>query len=236
MARHYFGDVSPIGRRLTLEREPHPYDIVGVVGDAKYSDLRDPAPRTVYLNAFQDGRISSHFALRTSVAPTAVVSQVRVAVEEVVKRVPIAKVTTLDDQINASLVLERVVATLSLLFGALGALLAAIGLYGLLAYTVTRRTGEIGLRLALGATERDVLRMVLMGALALVGVGIAVGAPLAWWTRRVASAVLENLTVGSAWPTAFAAAALLAVALVAAYLPARRAARVQPMDALRRGA
>jgi ABC-type antimicrobial peptide transport system permease subunit len=149
------------------------------------------------------------------------------------KTVRIARVTTMDDQVNASIVPERLIATLSGFFGGLGALLAAIGLYGLLAYTVARRTNEIGIRMALGATERDVTAMVLKSALGLVLAGLLVGAPIAAWSQRVVASLVENVTLGIAMPIAVAAAAMIAVALLAAYVPARRAARVQPIDALR---
>ncbi len=134
---------------------------------------------------------------------------------------------------DASIVPERLIALLSGLFGALGAALAGIGVYGLLAYTVARRTNEIGIRMALGATRGDVTRMVLKGALGLVCAGLVVGAPIAVWSKRIAASLIENLPVESALPIAFAAAAMMAVALVAAYVPARRAAGVDPMEALR---
>jgi ABC-type antimicrobial peptide transport system permease subunit len=134
---------------------------------------------------------------------------------------------------DASIVSERIVAMLSGLFGGLGSALAALGLYGLLAYTVARRTHEIGIRMALGATEGDVARMVLKGALGLVAAGLLVGAPLVFLSRRFAATLLENLAVESAMPLAFSAAVLVAVALAAAYVPARRASRVAPVVALR---
>jgi putative ABC transport system permease protein len=232
MARHYFGDASPIGRRMTMERETATFEIVGVVADAKYSDLREPAPRTVYLNAFQ-GSIASHFAIRTSVRPASIAASVRHAAADVIPSVAIAKVTTLDEQLNASLVIERLTATLSTLFAAAGAALAAIGLYGLLAYTVARRTGEIGLRLALGATDRDVMKMVLTGAAGLACTGFLAGLPFAWWSARLGARLVPDLPAASPWSFGLAAMGLLGVALVAAFVPARRASRVQPADALR---
>jgi predicted permease len=233
MARHYFGDASPLGKHFTFEHDTVPFEIVGVAGDAKYADLHEAAPPTVYLNAFQERGVASTFALRTRGVPTAVAAEVRRAVTEVLPTVNIAKVTTLADQMDASLLQERVLATLSTLFGALGASLAAMGLYGLLAYTVARRTSEIGVRMALGATQRDVTRMILKSALTLVAVGLVAGAPVALWGRRVAAGMIENLHATTALPIVIAALAMIGVALLAAYVPARRAARVNPVDALR---
>src|SRR4030095_3593980 len=110
MARHYFGDTSPLGKHLTFENDAVPFEIVGVAADAKYADLHEAAPPTVYLNAFQDRGVPSTFALRTSVVPTAVAADVRHAVTEVLPTVNIAKVTTLADQMDASLLQERVLA------------------------------------------------------------------------------------------------------------------------------
>jgi predicted permease len=233
LARHYFGGASPLGRHLAFERDPVPYEIVGVVGDAKYADLHDPAPQTVYLNTFQDRQIASRFALRTSVEPTSVAPQVRRAVDEILKTVRVEKVRTLEEQVNASIVLERLVAALAGVFGALGTGLAALGLYGLLAYTVARRTNEIGVRMALGATGRDVTRMVLKGALGLVGAGVALGVPAAIWGGHIAASLVQNLQAGRAASIAIAGTIMIGVALLASYLPARRAARINPTEALR---
>ncbi len=135
--------------------------------------------------------------------------------------------------VDASIVPERVIAMLSSFFGGLGASLAALGVYGLLAYTVTRRTTEIGIRMALGAAKSDITRMVLRDALDLVCAGFVIGVPLALLSRRAVSGVVTDLRLDSMWPLVFATATILAIAVVAAYVPARRAARVEPVEALR---
>jgi predicted permease len=246
MARSYFGDRNPIGRRFQLVGPSNSgitgappdqmYEIVGVVGDAKYLDLREAPPRTIYLNAFQEPRmLANRFALRTTGRLGAVAGEVQRIVREDLKTVTVSDMTTMDDLVDASVVPERVMAMLSSFFGGLGASLAALGLYGLLAYTVTRRTNEIGIRMALGAATSDISRMVLRGALGLVGAGLAIGVPLALLSRRAASRVVTDLRADSMWPLVLATATMLAIALVAAYVPARRAARVEPVEALRSG-
>jgi ABC-type antimicrobial peptide transport system permease subunit len=158
---------------------------------------------------------------------------VRRIVREDLKTVPVTSVMTMDDLVDASVVPERVIATLSSFFGGLGASLATLGLYGLLPYTVSCRTNEIGIRSALGATRADISRMVLRGALGLVCAGLVIGVPLGLLGRRAASRVVTDLPADSVWPLVLATAAMLAIALVAAYVPARRAARVEPIEALR---
>jgi predicted permease len=234
LARHYFGTSNPVGRRFTFDDQTRSYEIVGVVADAKYLDLYDAPPRTVYLNAFQ-GALggTSHFALRTDVAPSAVAADVRRVVGQVVPNVSIGRVTTLTEQVDASIVIERLIALLSTAFGAVGALLAAIGLYGLLTYTVSRRTTEIGVRMALGATREQITSMVLSSALGLVVAGLVIGGPIAVFTPRVLARLVQSLTVEPPLPLVVAALVMIGVGLAAAYLPARRASRVQPIEALR---
>ena len=244
VARYYFGDRDPIGGRFQLvgpsssgitgAPPDQAYTIIGVVRDAKYLDLREAPPRTIYLNAFQErSMFVNELALKTSGRPAAVTDEVRRIVREELKTVSIARVTTMDDLIDASVVSERVIATLSAFFGGLGASLAALGLYGLLAYTVTRRTNEIGIRMALGATRAHVSRMVFKGALGLVCAGLVIGVPLGVLSRRAATRIVTDLSVESLWPLALATATMLAIALVAAYVPTRRAASVEPIGALR---
>jgi predicted permease len=232
LARQYFGGRDPIGRHVWLEKERDPYEIVGVAGDAKYQDARLAPPPIVYLFAPMS-RGSNDLSLRTSVPATAIAGDARRIVDDVFGTDSVGRVTTLAEQVDASIVPERLLAILAGFFGAVAALLAAIGLFGLLAYTVARRTKEIGIRVALGATSGDVIRMVAASAGWLVGAGLLLGAPAAFWSTRLAASIVENLRPGGAVPIAAAAATLIAVALVAAYVPARRATRVEPVIALR---
>jgi putative ABC transport system permease protein len=233
MARYYFGDANPIGRHLTFDQHPGSYEIVGVAADAKYSDLHEPMVRVAYVDEFQDSVASGNLALRTSIDPNAVGGAAVRAMQQILPAVPVTRVISLEDQIDRSIVPERLVAALSALFGALGAMLAAIGLYGLLAYTVARRIHEIGIRMALGATSRDVTRMVLADALAMVGAGIVAGVPLVLWGKKFAVSVVEGLRIEIAAPVILGMVAMIVIALIAAYVPARRAAGVDPVVALR---
>jgi putative ABC transport system permease protein len=243
MARYYFGSTNPVGRQFTFQGQTTPVEIVGVVGDAKYNDVHDTPPRTIYSDAFQRPG-TGIFVLRTNVPPLSIVPQVRTIVHDTVPNVAIASITTLAEQVDASILPERLIAMLSTLFGALAAMLAAIGLYGLLAYTVTRRMKEIGLRIAIGATSRDVTWMVLARGLRLVLAGLIVGVPIALWTKGYAGHVLAAmaasqaeapvaLPVDTTAPLIVAVGAMLMVALIASYVPARRATRVDPLAALR---
>jgi predicted permease len=231
VAHQYFAGRDAIGRHVWLENERDPYEIVGIVGDAKYHEVRDSAPPTVYV--FAPMSRESTLSLRTSVRPTAIAADARRIVDGVFGSASVRRVTTLAEQVDAAIVPERLMASLAGFFGGTGALLAAIGLYGLLAYTVTRRTREIGIRIALGATRVNVMAMVLRNALWLVVAGFVIGAPVALWSKRIAASMLENLSSGGARPIAVAVAAMIGVALLAAYIPARRATRVEPLSALR---
>jgi predicted permease len=233
MAHYYFGGVNPIGKFVTFDGENQPYEIVGVAGNANYYEVREAALRIIYLNTFQFSRPESTFALRTSINPEAVAPSVRRSVRALLKTVPMVRVITMADQVDATIVPERLIAFLSGVFGALGAFLVAIGIYGLLAYTVTRRINEIGIRMALGATQNAISRMVLGEALGMTCGGLLIGVPVAYWGKRLATSLIQDLPVKSASLIALGAVMMIAIALVAAYVPARRAARVDPMEALR---
>jgi predicted permease len=245
MARHYFGTSNPLGRHFTFEGQSGPLEIVGVVADAKYLDLHETPPRTAYTNALQrpGGGNNPTFLLRSNVSPLSIIPDVRRVVDAALPNVPL-RIQTLREQIDASILPERLIAMLSTVLGALAAVLVAIGLYGLLSYSVERRTNEIGIRVALGATSRDIVLMVCAGALPLVLAGFVVGAPLALVAKVYAGRVLtlaaaiqasEPITLqgSAAWPIGGAAAAMIAVALIASWIPARRATKVDPLAALR---
>jgi hypothetical protein len=241
MALYYFADANPIGKHLTIEKDwkniggpDKPYEIVGVVGDAKYDDAHGAPPRTLYLTAFGDSRmLANDFILRTSIPPDAVTSEARRSIAEILKGVEVRHITTMSEQVDASIVLERLIAMFSDSFGTLGLILAAIGLYGLLAYTAARRTKEIGVRMALGATRGAVTWMVLCDALVMVSAGLAAGIPVALWARKFASSLVEGLPRSSVLIISASALGVIVVALLASYIPARRATKVDPMVALR---
>ena len=240
MARHFFPGVDPIGKHVAVDSAPRnggwfgdnqPYEIVGIVGDV--NTIRDAPWASMYFNMFQENRWGYQFELRTSVDPVSVSGTVRRMIGEVLKTVPVRRVTTMADQVDANIVPERLLAALSEYFGGLAAALAGIGLYGLLAYSVARRTNEIGVRMALGATARDVTRLVLRDALGMVCAGLVIGAAMVLWSRSLATALIQDLKPESAAPLAFGGAVIVAIALAASYIPAMRAARVDPMVALR---
>ena len=237
-ARECFGNENPIGRpitlsHITLTKGDRTYEVVGLVGDAKYNNLDDSAPPTIYEDLLQQSFAGSQLAIRTKTDAAGVASAVRQTEAAVMKGVPIARITTMNDQIDSSIVPQRLIVILSAGFGALGALLAAIGLYGLLAYTVVRRTHEIGVRIALGATRGDVTQMILRDTLWMVCAGLAIGIPFAFWASTVAASLIHGLPTKSPMYIAFGAAAMIAVGLASAYIPARRATGVDPMVALR---
>jgi putative ABC transport system permease protein len=246
MARHYFPSGNPIGKHVTVVRDARvnnwsgiwygdgpAYEIVGVAGDAKASELREAPRSTMYFNMFQGGHVLNQFELRTRADPASVAGAAQRMVREVLKTVPVTRVTTLSEQVDGAIVPERLIATLSGYFGALAATLAGIGLYGLLAYTVARRTNEIGVRMALGARASDVSRLVLGDALGMVCAGLVGGAAMVFWSRPLAASLVQDLKLESVAPVVLGGGLIVAVALVAAYVPARRAAGVDPMAALR---
>ncbi|MHB8753676.1 MAG: ADOP family duplicated permease [Candidatus Acidiferrales bacterium] len=236
LAQLLFPRREAVGQLIDITTEPKWKDlqIVGVVGNASVYDIRLHAPLTVYLPSIQYGDYSgwSQLIVRTRIAPARMEPSIRQGVKALGHEyVPIIR--TVGASINRSLLEERITAMLSTFFGALALLLAAIGLYGLMSYNVTRRTRELGIRLALGAQRGSVLRMILRETLALVLVGIVVGVPCALAATRLIAHMLFGVTPYDPVTLSAVAGALLAVGALAGYLPARRATKVDPMVALR---
>jgi putative ABC transport system permease protein len=235
--KHYYGGANPIGRHVGFGIDPGtktPIEIVGVVKDAKYTGVRDDIPRQIFV-PFLEVSFAGGVAMyvRSAQNPTAAFSAARRTVQNLDSTVPIYNLRTLEHQIDRSLLNERLIATLSTAFGALATLLAVIGLYGVMAYTVARRTREIGVRMALGAVSSDVVWLVMREVLWLVGLGVTLGLTASWGISRVIGNQLYGITPNDPTTMVGAALALGIVALLAGYIPALRATRVNPMRALR---
>jgi predicted permease len=235
LAKYFFGAENPLGRHLGLGRSPNAdMEIVGVVKDSKTSTLRTEPRRYVYTPYAQEDEIGQMtFYVRARAGASGLAASVRQVAQRIDPNMPIFDMKTMTAVVDESLFLERMVAALSVAFGALATLLAAIGLYGVMSYTVARRTREIGIRMALGAEGGSVMWMVLKEVAVMAGIGIAAGVPIALAVSRVVQSQLFDLSAQD--PMAMTASALVlgAVALAAGYLPARRATRVDPMLALR---
>jgi predicted permease len=239
MAHNFFGNENPIGRRFGFGDDPkHSGDIeiVGVAADAKYSSLRQKPERMLFLPCLQmrgDAAYIWELELRTAGDPRSAATAVRSALAGIDKGLPVTIVKTLSEQVDNSLNQERTISQLSSFFGLLALTLACVGLYGVMAYRVARRTGEMGIRMALGARASDVLWMVLREALLLVLAGVAIGIPAAIGAGQLISGLLFGLTPSDPVAISLATLLLVAVATLAGYLPARRASRVDPIEALR---
>ena len=241
-AKKYFPDGSPIGKRFSFATDkPDEIEIVGLAKDAKYTSQRDRIPPTVYIPWRQGLRSmgGATLALRTEGDPTAVATAVREAVRGVDESLPLIDIRTQVEQAEETLAMERLFAKLLTLFGLLAQQLAAIGLFGVMAYSVSQRTHEIGIRMALGAGRRDVLKMVLRQGMVLALLGVFLGLAGAYvLTKYLESWMNLSRMLFGVKPTdplvhGLIAVMLTLVALVACFVPARRATKVDPMVALR---
>jgi predicted permease len=236
-AKKYFEGRNPIGRHVGFGSEPGTktdMEIIGVVKDIKYTGIRDEIPEQAY-----EPYLASPFLgqmtvyVRTTLDPNQLFSALRAKVRELDPNIPVYAMRTTEEQINNSLTTERLIASLSAVFGFLATLLAVIGLYGVMAYTVARRTREIGIRMALGAAQGNVIWMVMREVLILVAIGVAVGVPAAWALAKFVESQLFGIHGRDPSTLALAALGLALIASLAGYVPALRASRVDPLNALR---
>ena len=240
---HYFVNQNALGKMLTrgdsdtssgdsgVVRPKSPrWEIVGIVGDTKDSILRREIHPAFYVPLTGGG---AHFEIRTALNPSILVPTVRELAKHLDSNLPLFAVQTQSESIEGLVTQERMIARLASLFGLLALLLACVGLYGLLSYEVTRRTREIGIRIALGAERRKVIALIIMRGISLTVLGVVAGAAAGLVVTRVLSSLLYDVKPND-WPTyLFVALLLIGVALMASYIPARRAAKVDPMVALR---
>ncbi len=233
LARYFFGVENPLGRRITLENYKD-LEIVGVVADAKYRNLREAAPQTAYIPYSQYHQLGQRIlCARAAGDPGALVAAIRREARSLDPNLPVFNVKTFAEQIDESISRERLVALLSSFFGFFALLLAALGLYGVMAYAVTRRTRELGIRMALGALTRDVLGLVLKEGMTLAGLGVAFGLIVALGVTRLTKSLLFGVSATDPLTLLGAVLLLVSVALLACWLPARRATKVDPLTALR---
>ena len=236
MAKTFFPTGDALGRRMKFGGGSDPLDmeIIAVVKDSHHSGVKEEPKPFVYVPYTQEKNLGAMtYYVRTSQDPAALATAVRSVVSQLDSTLPIDSVRSFEDQINRQLASDWLTAALAEIFGALAALLAAIGIYGLLAYAVTQRTREIGVRMALGADTGRVGRMILNDVSRLVGIGILLGLPLAYGLGRLVNSMLYGVKAFEFPIVGSALLVMVVVALAAAYLPARRATRVDPLIALR---
>jgi predicted permease len=238
MARYYFHGVSPLGRRFAWwPTDPKNIEIVGVAKDAKYDNLKQQSPRLVYLSILQEGPGPNFVQIRAlprgDRSASALMADCRAAIRAVDPNVRIASFEPLRAAVSRTLAPELLVSSVSTGFGIVALLLTSIGLYGILAYTVARRTSEFGIRVALGAQPITILRMLLAEGLVLVGIGLAAGIVVATLLGHLTAKLLFGVQACDGVTFASAAIVLTVVAAAASYAPARRATKVEPVVALK---
>ena len=233
MARYFFGTTDVLGKRIGVDGVPD-MSIVGVVKDAQYVNLRRDVRRHFYMPATQEERLTNMaLHVKTSTDPNVVAESLRAELKALDSHLPLYDIKTLSTEIDQSLTQERIVTWLSSAFGVLATLLTALGLYGVLTFSVARRTREIGIRMALGAQRADVFRMIMIRAIVLVGVGVAVGLAASFAFSRLLASLLFGVAPNNPLTLGIVSFGLIAIALLASYLPARRATKVDPLVALR---
>jgi ABC-type antimicrobial peptide transport system permease subunit len=237
-ARHYFGNpASAVGRRFGFGLNPETkldIEIIGVSRNTMYRNLRDDIPRQVFTPLLQvHWNTGMTVYVRSALDPEQMVASITSRVKQLDAALPVFEMRTVDDQIDRSLLTERMIATLSASFGVIATLLATVGLYGVMAYTVARRTREIGIRMALGAMSAQVIWLVMKDVLLYIAVGVALGLPAALLLTGFVQTQLYGLAANDPMTLAAATAVLVVVAALAGYVPVLRASRISPTRALR---
>jgi predicted permease len=236
MAKHYFAHQSPIGRHFTNGDKfdaAKTFEIVGVVRDAKYFNIREAVEPMIYVPVWRFGSGSEELCIRSNGRPEQLIASVRHETANIDPAIPLLQTLTLEEQFDNTIAQERVVTTLCSFFGVLAVLLAAIGLYGVMAHSVTRRYREIGIRMALGARSGAVLRLVFRDTALMIGIGACIGLPAAFALTHLVKSFLYGLTPQDPLSIVLATVGLMSVTALAGFIPARRATRVDPMVALR---
>jgi macrolide transport system ATP-binding/permease protein len=233
LARTYFGNENPVGRRITFVDEKRDLEIVGVSANLRSGGLKDESPLTVFAAASQMSPEGVTYALRTAGDPLRYVQSVDEIVRQADSRIPVTNVVTQAAEIDRTISREVTFAKLCTGFAVLALLIACVGLYGTMSYSVARQVGEIGIRMALGAQRGAVVWMVLRRVLLLTAVGLAISVPAALVTSRLGKSLLFEIRPNDPGTLAVAGAVLLSAAILAGYVPARRASRIDPLAALR---
>jgi predicted permease len=234
--KRYFKGANPLGRHLGIGGDPGiamPIEIVGVVKDSKYFSIRGEEPRQVYFPVMQSSIESLNVFLHTSGDPSAVMPFARREIAAMDPNIAVVDVATLDERVDRSVVNERMVASLSTMLGLMATVLSVVGLYAVMAFTVTRRKREIGIRMALGENARETAGRFMREAGVLIAAGLAIGAGAAWWLGRLVQSQLYQVQPADSLAFLSAAGLLSTIAMVASLIPAWRAAQLTPMAALR---
>jgi predicted permease len=233
-ARHFFGNNSAVGRHIGQGVGPGTkinIEIIGVTADSLYEGPREGVRRQVFIPNWGNG--GAAFYVRTAMSPAAVYGVVKTEVKKLDAAMPVYELKTLSGQLDETLLTERLIALLSAGFGLLATLLAAIGLYGVMAFVVARRTKELGVRMALGAQANAVIWLVMREVLILLAIGLAIGVPVAIGLGRFITTQLYGIKPGDPWIALDSVVVLMVVASLAGFIPARRASRIDPILALR---
>jgi predicted permease len=234
LARKIFSNSDPIGRRFGFEsKSANQFEVVGVVSDAQVNSVREPAPAMIFFPLDQAVVDVESLDVHTMGDPAAVAGQVRKVLSEIDPDLPVGKITTLREQVSSGLGQQRLIARLTTIFGGLALALACLGLYGIMSYTVARRTAELGIRLAIGARRAQILKLVLNQSLFLIGAGLLAGLALSFAGGRAIGSMLFGLSPYDPVVTLAAAVVLTTTAIASSLKPAWRAAHVDPAEALR---